>query len=109
MKCLEDYGSVSGPLVRRLRMRKKKESIKGRLGIQNEGGAGTYLKLGECFSGSKKGMLAYIRDGIKSKLQGWLFAKSLSQGGKGNIDKIICHGLCYVMSQVTKRNMYKVD
>lgn len=47
----------------------------------NEGGAGSSLGLPKCFSGSKRGMLAYILDKLKVRMYGW-YARSLSHGGK---------------------------
>ena len=51
------------------------------MGIFAEGGAGTYLGLHECFSGSKIDMLNYLKDRLKSKLSGW-YNRCMSQGGK---------------------------
>ncbi|XP_010507236.1 PREDICTED: uncharacterized protein LOC104783832 [Camelina sativa] len=58
-----------------------KAQVKAIMGIDKEGGAGTYLGLPECFSGSKTDMLEYINDRMKNRLSGW-FARSLSSGGK---------------------------
>lgn len=58
------------------------------LGIHSEGGAGTYLGLPECFSGSKVEMLAYIQEKMKGMMSSW-YTKFLSQAGKEIILKFV--------------------
>lgn len=56
-----------------------KESIRQTMGIFNKGGAGTYLGLPECFSGSKVELFNFIKEKLKKRLSGW-FARALSLG-----------------------------
>ena len=65
-----------------------KEVVKQSLGIDTEGGMGSYLGLPECFTGSKVKMLSYIHDSLKSKFSG-CFAGLLSQGGKDILIKSV--------------------
>ncbi|XP_019086594.1 PREDICTED: uncharacterized protein LOC109127001 [Camelina sativa] len=83
-----------------------KLEIHGTLGIKNEGGVGKYLRLPECFSGSKVDMLSYIKDRLNSKVLSW-HSKTLSMGGKEVMIKSVALAmlvfamLCFKLSKST--------
>lgn len=96
LRCLELYGQASGQQINFQKSaitfgegieNERKNSIKNILGIYQEGGAGTYLGLPECFSGSKKDIFGFITDRLKKRLHDW-YARS--------VVKINCHGLASV-------------
>lgn len=107
VKCLERYGDASGQLINPAKssiifgaqvLEEVKAEIKVVLGIEKEGGEGTYLGLPECFKGSKIELLNFIKESLQARLHGW-FAKALSQGGKEVLIKSICMALpIYAMS-----------
>lgn len=65
----KDFGAAIDPVNKRL--------IAELLEIENERGAGMYLGLPECFSGSKRKLLAFISEKLGKRLSGW-YANSLS-------------------------------
>ena len=101
MNCFKLYGDALG---QRINLEKSsiifgskvsmdlKVDIKTTLGIDKEGGEGTYLGLPECFSGSKRQLLSFLRGKLNNRLNGW-FSKALSQGGKEILLKSICLAL----------------
>ena len=107
VECLKAYGETSG---HRINFQKSsiifgaqvpntlKDQVKQILSITTEGGDGTYLGLPECFKGSKRDLLSFIREKLQARLHGW-FAKSLSLGGKEVLLKSIAMSLpVYAMS-----------
>ncbi|XP_022571217.1 uncharacterized protein LOC111213686 [Brassica napus] len=72
--------------------------IKDTLGIQNEGGMGSYLGIPEDISGSKCKLFAFLKDKLLHKVNGWT-GRWLSKGGKEVLIKsILLALLTYVMS-----------
>ena len=89
-QCLQTYGSASGQVINYTKSsiifgervpNYLKEGIKDTLGIQREGGEGTYLGLPEIFKGSKRELLNFIKEKLEGRLQGW-YSKTLSMGPK---------------------------
>lgn len=87
-----------------------KLKIQSQLGIYSEGGAGTYLGLPECFSGSRVQLLNYIQDKLKGRMSGW-YVKFLSQAGKEIILKSVAlarpiHAMsCFRLPKTTCKNL----
>ncbi|XP_018475855.1 uncharacterized protein LOC108847163 [Raphanus sativus] len=107
ISCLKLYGDASGQLINTAKSSiifgaaisdQTKEDIKESLGITQEGGEGTYLGLLECFKGSKKELLNFIKEKLEGRLQGW-YAKTLSMGAKEVLIKSVALALpIYAMS-----------
>ncbi|XP_048595626.1 uncharacterized protein LOC125577794 [Brassica napus] len=75
-----------------------RQEIKDAMGIQNEGGMGTYLGIPEDISGSKCKLFAFLKDKLMHRVNGWT-GRWLSKGGKEVLIKSILLALpTYVMS-----------
>lgn len=104
---LQKYGDATGQLINlnksSLTFGKKvnqdlKNQIQNMLGMFAEGGAGTYLGLPKCFSGSKVEMLAYIQEKMKGRMSGW-YTRLFSQACKEIILKSVAMAMpIYAMS-----------
>ena len=107
MSCLKLYGEASGQVINKSKSYiifgaeitdQTKADIKESLGIEQEGGEGTYLGLPECFKGSKKDLLNFIKEKLEGGLQGW-YAKTLSMETKEVLIKSVALALpMYAMS-----------
>lgn len=76
----------------------RKEDIKRKLGIKQEGGEGIYLGLPESFGGSKVSILNYLKERLSERVQGWQ-TRFLSSAGKEVVLKAVALALpTYTMS-----------
>lgn len=107
LSCLQLYGNASGQEINfqksSITFGRKMDPYMKRLlslftGIEQEGGAGKYLGLPECFSGSKRELMGFISDRLKARFSGW-YEKTLSLGGKEVLLKSVAMALpVYAMS-----------
>lgn len=89
LECLRLYGQASGQRVNQMKSsvifgslvpEETKIEIKEVLGIEAEGGEGSYMRLPECFSGSKRKLLSFIREKLHGGLQGGSRSRYLKVG-----------------------------
>ena len=119
LNCLRLYGKASGQEINfqksAITFGKKIDPCMKHLlglftGIEQEGGTGKYLGLPECFSGSKRELMGFITDRLKSRLSSW-YEKTLSLGGKEVLIKYVALALpVYAMScfRLTKHQCKKI-
>ncbi|XP_056841665.1 uncharacterized protein LOC130494863 [Raphanus sativus] len=98
----ENQGKITGMRVTRACPSRinatTRQEIKDVLGIQNDGGMGTYLGIPEDISGSKCKLFAFLKDKLMHRVNGWT-GRWLSKGGKEVLIKSILLALpTYVMS-----------
>ncbi|CAA7029125.1 unnamed protein product [Microthlaspi erraticum] len=70
----------------------RREVIKKKLGIDQEGGTGRYLGLPESFGGAKVSILSYLKDNLSQRVSGWQ-NHLLSAGGKEVLLKAVALAL----------------
>ena len=76
-----------------------RQVMKDTLGIQDEGGMGTYLGIPEDISGSKCRLFAFLKEKLLHRVNGWT-GRWLSKGGNEVLIKSILLALpTYVMSR----------
>ena len=90
MKVVRKYGKTSGQCVnfdkssflfgKRIPANDR-QLIKNTLGIQNEGGMGSYLGIPEDISGLKYKLFAFLKEKLLHRVNGWT-GRWLSKGGK---------------------------
>ncbi|XP_033134838.1 uncharacterized protein LOC117127923 [Brassica rapa] len=107
MKIITNYGMASGQQLNTSKSSilfgskvsvEVKQEIKAAVGIQKEGGMGTYLGLPEKICGSKRQVFTFVRDRLNIRINCWT-AKFLSKGGKEILIKSVAQALpTYVMS-----------
>lgn len=72
----------------------EKQKIKESFQIFNEGGAGTYLGLPECFSGSKVQLLDFLRERISKRVSGWFLEPFHLVGRKFCLNQFLLRCRC---------------
>lgn len=101
MKIIKNYGIASGQQLNTSKSSilfgskvpaELKHEIKNAVGINKEGGMGTYLRLPEKICGSKRQVFAFIRDLLNNRINSWT-AKFLSKGGKEILIKSVAQAL----------------
>ncbi|XP_056855051.1 uncharacterized protein LOC130504459 [Raphanus sativus] len=98
----ENQGKITGMRVTRACPSRinatTRQEIKDVIGIQNDGGMGTYLGIPEDISGSKCKLFAFLKDKLMHRVNSWT-GRWLSKGGKEVLIKSILLALpTYVMS-----------
>ncbi|CAA7052486.1 unnamed protein product [Microthlaspi erraticum] len=119
MRIIETYGRVSGQQLNTAKSSiffgKKvppdiRTALKQALGINTEGGMGTYLGLPENISGAKTKVFTFIHDRLSKRINSWS-AKLLSKGGKEVMIKSVAQALptyvmsCFLLPQATIKKL----